>query len=47
MAKIKIVSSQKKPAVPKAANLSKEVPRFKASGKPSLPFEKSFNRQGK
>jgi len=47
MPKIKIIPSGKKPAVPTASKLSSVVPRFKpAGGKPSLPFDKSYNRQG-
>jgi hypothetical protein len=47
MPKIKIIPSAAKPTVPTAGNLSKESPRFRApGGKPPLPMEKSYNRQG-
>ena len=37
----------KKPAVPSNNALSSVTPRFKpAGGKPPLPFDKSYNRQG-
>lgn len=46
MSRIKIISSQKKPSVPMDGDLSKTVPRFRPpGGKPSLPLEKSYNRQ--
>lgn len=47
MPKIKIISEQKKPYCPTNSNLSKEVPRFRPpGGKPPLPLDKSYNRQG-
>lgn len=47
MPKIKIISDQKKPSVPNNSNLSLEVPRFRPpGGKPPLPLDKSYNRQG-
>jgi len=48
MPKIKIIESQKKPMVPKSSSLNATVPRFKApGGKPPLPLQESYNRQGK
>lgn len=47
MPKIKIISDQKKPPVPKQDELIKTVPRFRApGGKPPLQMDKSYNRQG-
>jgi hypothetical protein len=47
MPKIKIIGEQSKPSVPTAFNLCKEVPRFRPpGGKPPLPLDKSYNRQG-
>jgi len=47
MSKIKIISEQSKPFVPKNKNLNETVPRTKApGGKPPLQLEKSYNRQG-
>ena len=47
MSRIKIISEEKKPFVPKSSNLSLEVPRFRPpGGKPPLPMDKSYNRQG-
>ena len=48
MPNIKIISEQKKPRVPAQKELSETVPRFRPpGGKPPLPLEKSYNRQGK
>lgn len=47
MPKIPIVNKVKKPFEPKNGNLNETVPRFRApGGKPPLPLEKSYNRQG-
>jgi hypothetical protein len=51
MSRIRILPDNPDPAVPKhvpkAAEMNKVVPRFQApGGKPGLPLEKSFNRQG-
>ncbi len=47
MARIKIINEPKKPLVPNNQNLSKVVPRFQApGGKPPLPLQQSYNRQG-
>lgn len=47
MSRIKIIPEAKKPFIPKDENLSKTVPRFRPpGGKPPLPLEKSYNRQG-
>jgi hypothetical protein len=47
MPRIKIIPEAVKPMVPTPKDLSREVPRFKpAGGKPSLPMDKSYNRQG-
>lgn len=47
MPKIKIISEQKKPFCPTNKNLSMDVPRFRPpGGKPPLPLDKSYNRQG-
>ena len=47
MSRIKIIPEARKPNVPKSGELSKTVPRFRApGGKPGLPLEKSYNRQG-
>ena len=46
--RIPIISSQKKPAVPKSKELNATVDRCKApGGKPPLPFTKSYNTQSK
>lgn len=48
MPNIKIISNQKKPSVPKSSNLNSLVPRYRApGGKPPLPLDKSYNKQGK
>ncbi len=47
MPRIPIISSQKKPAIPKSSDMNAIVPRCKpAGGKPPLPLTKSFNTQG-
>lgn len=47
MSRIKIIPETKKPMVPKSSNLNATVPRFRApGGKPPLPLEKSYNKQG-
>ena len=46
MSRIKIIPSAKKPMVPGAKDLSREVPRYRNTGKPPLPLDKSYNRQG-
>lgn len=47
MPRIPIIDKAKKPFVPNNSDLSKTVPRFRApGGKPPLPLEKSYNRQG-
>jgi hypothetical protein len=47
MPRIKIIPEARKPFEPKSSNLSLEVPRFRPpGGKPPLPLEKSYNRQG-
>lgn len=47
MARIKIIADQTKPFVPKNKNLSDTRPRFTPpGGKPPLPLQESYNRQG-
>jgi len=47
MPNIKIIEKAKQPFVPKNSNLNKTVPRFTPpGGKPPLPIDKSYNRQG-
>ncbi len=47
MPKIPIIQQQKLPQVPSNKNLNETVPRFKPpGGKPPLPLDKSYNRQG-
>ena len=47
MAKIKIIPEAKKPFAPKNKNLSDTRLRFTPpGGKPPLPLDKSYNRQG-
>jgi hypothetical protein len=47
MPKIKIIPEAKNPFVPNNSELSKDVPRFRPpGGKPPLPLDKSYNRQG-
>ena len=45
--RIKIIPEQKKPKVPASSDLNKLEPRFRPpGGKPPLPLEKSYNKQG-
>jgi len=44
--RIKIVPDARKPSVPKSQALIHEVDRVKNTGKPPLPLDKSFNKQG-
>ena len=47
MARIPIIDKQKNPLVPSNKDLSKTVDRFRPpGGKPPLPLDKSYNRQG-
>ena len=47
MARIKIISEARKPFVPGNKNLSDTRPRFTPpGGKPPLPLQESYNRQG-
>lgn len=47
MAKIKIIGEARKPFVPTNKNLSDTRPRFTPpGGKPPLPLQESYNRQG-
>lgn len=47
MPKIPIIEKQKKPSVPNNRNLNELSDRFKPpGGKPPLPLNKSYNRQG-
>lgn len=47
MARIKIIDKQQKPSVPPQRELNEIVPRFRPpGGKPPLPLDKSYNRQG-
>ena len=47
MARIPIVPMAKKPVVPTNKNLSDTRPRFTPpGGKPPLPLQESYNRQG-
>jgi len=46
MPRIKIISDQEKPSVPKSVSLSETVPRFRPpGGKPPIQFDKVYNRQ--
>jgi len=47
MTKIPIISSQKKPHVPKNKELSVLQDRFQITGKPSLTLTSSFSPQAK
>lgn len=48
MSRIKIIAEQSKPFVPKNKNLSDTRPRFTPpGGKPPLPLQESYNRQGR
>ncbi len=47
MPNIKIIPESKKPFVPKSRELSTEQPRYKNTGKPPLPLDKSFSPQAK
>lgn len=47
MAKIKIIGEARKPSVPTNKDLSSTRPRFTPpGGKPPLPLQESYNRQG-
>ena len=47
MSRIKIIAEQKKPFVPGNKDLSDTRPRFTPpGGKPPLPLQESYNRQG-
>jgi hypothetical protein len=47
MPRIPIIGAQSKPMVPKNKNLSDTRPRFTPpGGKPPLPLQESYNRQG-
>ena len=47
MSRIKIIEKQAKPFVPTNKNLSDTRPRFTPpGGKPPLPLQDSYNRQG-
>jgi hypothetical protein len=47
MPRIPIVGSQKKPSVPGASQLSTEQPRYRNTGKPPLPLDRSYSPQAK
>jgi hypothetical protein len=47
MPKIKIIPSAAKPMVPTANQLSTEQPRYRNTGKPPLPLDKSYSPQAK
>lgn len=47
MPNIKIIDKPKKPTVPNNRELSTEQPRYKNTGKPPLPLDKSFSPQAK
>ena len=47
MPRIEIIGKQSKPSVPKARELSTEQPRYKNTGKPPLPLDKSYSPQAK
>jgi hypothetical protein len=47
MSRIKIIAEQSKPFCPTNKNLSDTRPRFTPpGGKPPLPLQESYNRQG-
>lgn len=47
MPNIKIIPKQKNPIVPSAKAMSTEQPRYRNTGKPPLPLNKSFSPQAK
>jgi hypothetical protein len=47
MPNIKIIPEAKKPSVPKSKDMCTEQPRYKNTGKPPLPLDKSFSPQAK
>lgn len=47
MPNIKIIDNPKKPYCPSSRELSTEQPRYKNTGKPPLPLDKSFSPQAK
>lgn len=47
MPNIKIIPEAKKPYVPKARELSTEQPRYRNTGKPPLPLDRSYSPQAK
>lgn len=47
MPNIKIIDKQKKPMVPNNRELSTEQPRYKNTGKPPLPLDRSYSPQAK
>jgi hypothetical protein len=47
MPNIKIIPEAKKPYIPKNRELSTEQPRYKNTGKPPLPLDKSHSPQAK
>ncbi len=47
MARIPILGAVKKPSIPGAAQLSTEQPRYRNTGKPPLPLDRSYSPQAK
>lgn len=47
MARIPIVNQVKKPLIPGAGQLSTEQPRYRNTGKPPLPLDRSYSPQAK
>ena len=47
MARIPIISSQKKPSVPASKQLSTEQARYRPTGKPALTLSSSYSPQAK
>lgn len=47
MPRIPIVGAQKKPSVPVNKQLSTEQPRYRNTGKPPLPLDRSYSPQAK
>lgn len=50
MSRIKIIPDSRDPSVPRhmpgAKDLSSEMPRYRNTGKPPLPLDKSYSPQG-
>ena len=47
MPRVPIIERQTKPSVPSNRELNTEQPRYKNTGKPPLPLDKSYSPQAK